>query len=522
MFFENPFVKELRVVTGIDLGASAVRMVTMRRGEDGRPEVVRVSTHPIAFQGKGDSETAEEDSGAQSRLVEALRAAKEAHGVPLGKVVVAMPRARTMMRYVELPSTTPEEVEEMLMFDVERHVPFPIDQMQLGFTVVEQREESSLVMLAAARIEEVNRLVQLCAEAGVEVEVVDVDVLATCTSYLYDRQDTTPVRAVLDIGRTKADLGVLVGDQVRFSRSSSLGEERLRECLGALEAGNPPEEAHPEWISELVTNLQRLFKAYECQPDSQDITEVVLCGGLAALPGLAQGLAGQLKRRVRAAFPELDGIAGMDGALGPQTTLALGLALRSLDEPVINLLPASVTETRRKSHQKYFLRNAAIYAGVILVLLTGVVGAKFQAKWMHQTALYDALAEIEPKIRNIKRQKKELGEIQANIDSKHSFYKVMADLWRITPEHVMYLNLNFEKQKRLEIRGRIPTQAEYFDLVKILDESEHFKTVEPLGVTWTTMYDKKAVREFEVNCILASNEDYRPKRARRSSSGRGR
>lgn len=503
MVFTNLFTEEARIVTGIDVGASAIKMVTLRRNEEGRPEIMQVSSYPF-----GVDCINLEDPACRSRLVEVLRKAREAHGVPLGQVAIGLSRERAVVRYLTLPSTQPHEIQEMLMFDIERHIPFSVDNLQLSHTLIEQEGDSSLVMLVAAQQAEVEQLVQLFAEADIQVEVVDVDILATCASYQYDRQDTTPVRAILDLGRTRSSLGVLVNDKVRFSRSLSLGEIRLRDYAGVDETVEQIQQAHPKWLSELSTDLQRLLKAYECEPNAHEITEVVVCGGLSALPRLEHHLATQLGRRVRISPPELEGVAGVNGAMNPQMTVALGLAMRSLDQPEINLLPTPVIESRRTARQKHFLRNLGICAGLLILLASGIVAVKFQAKLAHRARLRAALAEIEPKISDIRRKRAELAEIQRNVDAANSFYRTLQDLYVRTPENVMYLNLKFEKKKHLEIRGRTGTDEEIFNLVNILKESPHFQDVILVNTRWANMY-RLAVREFDLTCILKTNEEYR-------------
>jgi len=515
MLPKNPFATEQRIVTGIDWGAAGIKLVTLRLGEQGQLEVVRATHHPFERPAAA-SETPE----GRAQLVAALRQAREAHGEPLGTVVIALPRERATVRYVELPSTVPEEVKEMLLFDVERHVPFPLDQLQLDFTIVEQTEEgSSVVMLVATPLEEVEALVQLYTEAGIEVNVVDVDVLAACAAYLHDRQDTTSVRAILDIGRDKTDLGVLVGGKVRFSRSFAVAGRRLEECAREKPAEAASGGAHPAWLSELTADLNRQFRAYECEPKGQEVKEVVVCGGLSGLPELERHLAAQLGRRVRAVPPELDGIAGVDGTLAPGMTVALGLALRSVERPEINLLPAPVMERRQAAHRRRVLRNVGIYLGVVVALIGGIAAEKFQAKFAHRARLVEALAEIEPQIADIRRKKAELADIQANVDAEHSFYKVVKDLYERTPDGVMYLTIEFEKKKQVALQGRAGKDDEVYNLINVLKESPHFQDVIPGNLRWQQMY-KQPVREFDITCILKSNEEYRRPRAGRSGARR--
>jgi Tfp pilus assembly protein PilN len=95
---------------------------------------------------------------------------------------------------------------------------------------------------------------------------------------------------------------------------------------------------------------------------------------------------------------------------------------------------------------------------------------------------------------------------------------VLKELYRITPDNVMYLTINFEKRKQLDLRGRVPTDQDFLNLMNVLKESKYFKDVQPGPYKWVNMYNKEAVREFDTSsCILRTNEDYRTRRAPRAA-----
>ena len=133
--------------------------------------------------------------------------------------------------------------------------------------------------------------------------------------------------------------------------------------------------------------------------------------------------------------------------------------------------------------------------------------------------LVTALAEIEPQIADIRRKKAELADIQANVDADHSFYKVARDLYERTPDGVMYLTIEFEKKKQVTLQGRAGKDDEVYNLINVLKESPHFQDVIPGNLRWQQMY-RQPVREFDITCILKSNEEYRRPRTSRTGARR--
>lgn len=501
---KNTLQDSIPFVTGIDIGETAIKLVTLKRGPAGRIQLVRTTVQPFER-----SREDEEDSARRKRLVEALQQAVQAHEVPMGRVAIALPREKTTLRYAQLPSVVPDEVEEMLMFDAERHVPFPLADLELSFSIIKQTEENSTVKFAAAPSEQIEDLIEIFEEADIEVQVVDVDILAGCACYRFDREDTTPVRAIVDIGRRKIDLGVLRENRVYFSRTFPLKSngQFVQDSEGHASG------AASEWVDEVVGDLHRLLHAYECLPGMEEITEIVLCGGLSQMEGLEERIAHSLQRRVRSSPPELEGIEEIDGQIGPHLTVACGLAIRNLDAPEINLLPESVVRRRQATRQKRLARNISIFVFLILLLAGGVIGAKFQAKMQHLNSLQEALSQVRPKIADVQRKKAELTEISHNIDTENSFYKILQDLYLRTPENVMYTNIIFEKKKTLELVGKTSTREEVYNLRELLSNSPHFQDVVLNSDKLSHLFKTPAV-EFNLSCILVSNDEYRPSRRR--------
>ncbi|MGB4780581.1 type IV pilus biogenesis protein PilM, partial [Candidatus Methylomirabilis sp.] len=82
-------------------------------------------------------------------------------------VTVGLPRRLVTMRSVSMPAVGEEELKGILDYEVERHIPFPPDEAQYDFQVLERDTEKATVLLAAVRKEEVGRYLVLLQEAGI-------------------------------------------------------------------------------------------------------------------------------------------------------------------------------------------------------------------------------------------------------------------------------------------------------------------------------------------------------------------
>jgi len=78
------------------------------------------------------------------------------------KVSVAIPLDRVLLRVVELPSTEMDELRGMVDLQVDKFSPFPVEQMSVSFESLSQTANSTRVLIAAVRREEIDNAGGFC------------------------------------------------------------------------------------------------------------------------------------------------------------------------------------------------------------------------------------------------------------------------------------------------------------------------------------------------------------------------
>ncbi len=87
-------------------------------------------------------------------------------------ITLGLPRRLVTMRSVSMPAVGKEEMKGIVDYEIERHVPFPLEEVQYDFQVLTHDAEQATVLLAATRKEEIGRYVALLQEAGINSQVV--------------------------------------------------------------------------------------------------------------------------------------------------------------------------------------------------------------------------------------------------------------------------------------------------------------------------------------------------------------
>jgi Tfp pilus assembly protein PilN len=403
----------------------------------------------------------------------------------------------------------------MIRFDADRHLPFPIDELELAYRVLAQSDgRNSRVVLTAARREDLDPCLDMLRNAGVDPDFITVSVIGT--SQVFSAAVDGGNVAVLDFGFRRTDLAIYHGRSLIFSRALQTGVERLQE-LGAgrypnfhtdPESGTRPES---QWLKELLPDLQRSLQSFRYESDGGRVERLLLCGGLAHASGIEDALEKTLKIHTLAAEDVLpDQIdPGKIGPLVPEMTCALGAALQVAlhGEPEINLLPRHVVEERARRQQKSFISQVATLSIMIILLLAGIILNRHHRLSQYVDARKTQSEELAQLLEDVQNKKTKLDSIAQLQDDACSAYRILESIYRITPDRIELERFHFLKQNTVELRGRAFSDREdVYPFGGDLLESPLFVHME-LGASTSIRVHGIPLRRFTMDVFLATNPD---------------
>lgn len=336
---------------GIDIGSSAVKLVELSRLSGGyRIETQAIEPLPPRAVAEGEILAPEE-------VARALQLALQRSRSRARQAAVALPGAAVISKTLEVEAGLSEdELESLLRLEADQHIPYPIDEVALDFEVLgpaaggRGRVE---VLLAACRREQVERREALLELAGLQARVVEVEnhALERACTLLDEAPDG--LLAVFDVGAGRTTLSVLQAGRTLYSREQAFGARQLGETLqqqlgvdalqaerllrqGELESAECRALLEP-FAEALAQQLARALQFFFAAGQHAAVGRILLAGGCAALPGLAERIGERLGVPCRPANPfaamrlgsRVDA-AALAGA-APALMTACGLALRGFD-----------------------------------------------------------------------------------------------------------------------------------------------------------------------------------------------
>ncbi len=341
---------------GVDISASSVKLVELSQGAAGyvlERYVIETLPKDAFFDGNINNLDA---------LAETLQRAWKRLGTKIKNISVALPAASVISKKILLPAgMQDDDLEFQVESEANQYIPFALDEVNLDFYVLGAAPgnvEEVEVLLAASRKANVEDRVAAAQAAGLKVVVVDVEPYASETAFSQIRAQLPSNAedkcvALIDIGATVMNVNVLRNGLSIYTRDQQIGGEQLTQQiqnlfgLSAEQAetakrnGNLPENYETDLlipfrenlVMEIVRSLQFFFTASQYN----EVDYIVLAGGSAVLPELADAVATRTQVNTMVANPfALMTMASRLKARqlqadAPALIVACGLAMRRFD-----------------------------------------------------------------------------------------------------------------------------------------------------------------------------------------------
>jgi type IV pilus assembly protein PilM len=382
-----------RGVIGLDVGTSAVTVAEVVPGTP--PRLVAFGQVALARDVMREGEIVDADA-----VTEAISRLRTELGLRRARVRVGVASPRLIVRQVEMPVMTREELAGALRFQAQELIPIPLDEAVIDFAILgtvesENGESVMQVLLAAAHSATVSRLVDAVEGAGLGVESVDLIPLALIRSLAHAVSDNgAGAEGIVSFGGGVTCVVVHENGLPRFVRVLGTGGRELTEAVAAglelpfetaesvkRQVGNVSDDvvarartALERPLASMLDEVRSSLDYYRNQPGAARLLRVVATGGGALLPGMVDRLSTLVGLPVQMAEPRsmlTVGDIGFDDnelpRLDPYLPAAVGLALPPGPAGVaIDLLPH---ESRAASPKTRMIAVGAAAAAALILLL---------------------------------------------------------------------------------------------------------------------------------------------------------
>ncbi|HEX5028692.1 MAG TPA: type IV pilus assembly protein PilM [Gaiellaceae bacterium] len=324
--------KRAKKLVGLKIGAT--QLAAAQIVNNGSPELVGVAREPLEQGLVVGGEIRDPDA-----LGDALKRFFDLHKLPKRAVRLGVANNRIGVRIFEIEGVSdPQMLENAIRFRAEEVLPIPLDQAVLDYVVLEEhvREDGTewrRILLVVAYRDVVDRYLQACRRAGIQVVGIDHEAFALLRAVEApaEREPGAGALVAISIGHDRTTIAVSSGLHCEFARVLDWGGWSLNVAIAraldraptevesikrevSLSESRPIEGLSDEQLAKTRDAVQRAvagfareivssLQFYQAQPGSHGIGEVVVTGGASHLEGLVDAVAEQVGVPMRTGDP---------------------------------------------------------------------------------------------------------------------------------------------------------------------------------------------------------------------------
>ena len=474
-------------ILSLSLGNQTVGVAEFKTGANGGLVLASYQTRELLADPAADATRL-----AQSKL--ALGEIAQVAKLKGAAVNYAISAQSVFTRFVKLPSVGEEQVDQIVTFEAQQNVPYPIDEVVWDYALVDSGQASEVeVVIVAIKSDLLDDINEAVEEAHLRTTIVDVAPMALYNAFRYNYSDVDGCSLIIDIGARSTNL-IFIEPHKVFSRSipnagSTITQaiaKDFNEPFGAAEerkkrdgfvslggAYAEPEDPDVARVSKMIRNsmtrlhaeIARSISFYRSHQGGSAPQRVLLSGGSVTLPYMREFFHEKFQLPVEF-FNPLRNVAvgnGLNleeiGRSAHRMGELVGLALRgSSNCPMeLNLRPRSVVKRHELARRRPFILLAGVCTLLALTawwlyldraaVITQEVTDRLTPK---TTELKGFESRMKTAREEIADQQAKAGPLVAAVEERGYWLKIIEDINSRVPKDLVWVTSFEAKVQSLE------------------------------------------------------------------------
>lgn len=408
-------------------------------------------------------------------------------------VFVSIPHKWSIIRFTEIPSLRGkgnDALIQMMRFEIERHIPYQIEEVFYDFQVLEKNEATYSVLFVAVHKRKIDYVKRFLEKISLQPQVITLTPFAILNSIEFSEilvggwQELLGITKRPDVLGRKNEIFISLfidKDDAHFAVLRGGSCVDIRSFI--INQNNP--------LDVIVDDISSELSVLPPGVSHDKINKLILSGTITSLSDLSGVLGAKLGTNVQIINPVSKFIKDEKNTeiqkLAPSVGLCyLGLGMGTLR---INLLPHKTGVTLRKTGSL----TAKISVPLILFLIIGIFAGELVSDKRLLTKIEERLKENEPKIKVIEKLSADLSAVKQQRDfllgvkESNILLDVLSELTNIMPEEAWITNFDYKEihdKKGGTSKGELIISGYALSssaLIPILENSRFFEKVEFVG-----------------------------------------
>lgn len=344
---------------GVDIGTSVIKIVELsQQGKriklDNYGEVETVSLYETPFRTFEKSVL----TLSNNDVVRAITAIFKEAKMKTSKAYFSIPDFSTFFTTFRLPGMTKEELSQAVPYEARQHIPLPLSEVVLDWQIIGQKNINKKIsdysiLLVAVPTEVIRQYQDIANISKLDIVALEAEVFGLARA-LIKEEEKKQVVTLIDLGARSTTINIVDEGVVKISHSFDTSgndftnliarglnlevreAEKLKKERGLLPFDSlSAKEAILPTIDLILSEMRKISQDFYLS-ENKSPQKVILAGGSALLPGLADYFKKDTDARVEIADPFSDIfcppiLADALKKMGPSYAVAVGAALRGLE-----------------------------------------------------------------------------------------------------------------------------------------------------------------------------------------------
>ena len=383
----------------------------------------------------------------QEQTAQTLKEMLEDAPAPAKEAVGLLPKGEVLTRYLVLPSSDPEELRAMALYQLEGTLPYPAQECVVSVKALGPVGEGTRVLAVVSHRSSVERLIQICRQAGLELSGISIssEAVSRWHKACWPSAGQAPPAAWLavEVAPDGLDVGVLAQGKMVYMR----------------QVPHPPGS-----LDQLVASIQETSQAYAREQIGPAVEMVTVSGSLeryGAAP--LERLEAVLQMPVHRVDPleaspfreALAAVAQEIGASEISFSELLGAACggRLLE---LDLLPAETRLRQEKARFALEVRRSVVLGLICAAVVLGWFGLRFSAISRQLRQSQAEIRLLEAQTAPIRAAGAQIRTVAAARQAYGHEMALLSDAMERLPSGTTIRFLGLESGGTLTVRGSAP------------------------------------------------------------------
>lgn len=414
-------------------------------------------------------------------------------GEAISRVFVSVPDNWAITKFTYIPSIKGKgknAVANLMKFEIERHIPFPIDSVAYDFLILDKQAKICSVVFLAVQNEKVEIVKDFLGKFALKPHSITTSSFAVLNSIELSGVSVGGLQEVIGITRQSNILGEK--DEMAVSLYFSGNNAGLMIVSeGLCTHINTFKIASTEETDVVVNKVVQLLSEVSAKLSVERFDKLLISGDISSLNNITDKLKGRLIADNVLVDEVLEFRGDVRGEKMNGLVSAVGACFAGLGIGThrINILP----HKREYEIKKVAPLATKVFLGLVLVMLVSIFVVDALKQKNYLTGLEASLKKNEPAIRAMEKITsnivllKKRGTILYDIKKNEILLEVLAELTAVLPSDAWVTNLNYKgfdfkvKKKaggELLISGFASSSS---ILIPLLEDSAYFEKVEFVG-----------------------------------------